>query len=291
MEAAARLVVGVVLLAAAAAKLRIGRELPDVLGAYGIPRALRGPGAVALVGVETVVGGLLLFGVASDEAAYAAVALAAIFVVAALSVRLRGARTIRCGCFGARQRSTALVLVRAIAFTALAGFAAFADRLGLGDPSRDSLVLAVLVILAVAVVALGVLVLALYRQVGVLSLRIGPQAPLELEEEGPAVGAPAPALRGLERRGGELVAFFSEDCRLCRELAPAVRALGREGLAVRVAYEAVETDAFRRWNVPGTPFVVHVVDGVVAAKGLVNTLEQLDALVAVGTARTEHAAA
>jgi hypothetical protein len=36
---------------------------------------------------------------------------------------------------------------------------------------------------------------------------------------------------------------------------------------------------------------VHVIDGVVAAKGLVNTLEQLDGLVATGRARREHAAA
>jgi hypothetical protein len=42
--------------------------------------------------------------------------------------------------------------------------------------------------------------------------------------------------------------------------------------------------------VPGTPFAVHVVDGLVAAKGTVNTLEQLDGLLAAGRGRTQLAA-
>jgi len=56
-------------------------------------------------------------------------------------------------------------------------------------------------------------------------------------------------------------------------------------------YEGEEAAAFARWNVPGSPYAAHVVDGVVAAKGLVNTLEQLDALIATGSARRAHAAA
>jgi hypothetical protein len=56
-------------------------------------------------------------------------------------------------------------------------------------------------------------------------------------------------------------------------------------------YEDDEPDAFERWRVPGTPFAVHVVNGTVAAKGTVNTLEQLEELVSLGVARSEHAAA
>ncbi|MGH3053134.1 MAG: hypothetical protein ACRDM8_09290, partial [Gaiellaceae bacterium] len=111
------------------------------------------------------------------------------------------------------------------------------------------------------------------------------------EEEGPRVGAVAPALDGLGRRGAELVAFFTADCRLCRELAPGVSALAREGLPVRIVYEGEEPDAFERWLVPGTPFAVHVVNGAVAAKGTVNSLEQLDGLIAVGSARAHGATA
>jgi Methylamine utilisation protein MauE len=291
VEAATRLVVGVVLLAAAAGKLRLGRALPELLAAYGIPRPLRGVAALALVTAEALVGALLLVGIRVDVAALAALALGGVFVAAVLMARARGTRRLRCGCFGAAERSWAWVLLRALGFTALAGLAAFGDELGLASPSRDTLVLAAIAVLALAVVALGVLVLALYRQVGILSMRIAPRGALEVESEGPPVGTPAPGLAGLARRGSELVAFFAEDCRLCRDLAPGVRALGREGIAVRLVYEAEENAAFARWNVPGAPFVVHVVDGVVAAKGLVNTLEQLDGLIATGHARRAHAAA
>ena len=291
MEPAARAAVAIVLLVAAGAKLRLRAELPGLLAPYGVPRRLRTPAAVALVAAEALVGVLLLADVAADPAAYAALALGAVFLAAAALARLRGHRRLRCGCFGAHERPWAWVAARALGFAALAGLAAFGSELEIGSPSRDTLVLGALGVLTVSVLALTVLVLALYRQVGVLSLRLAPHGPLELAAEGPPVGRPAPALAGLDRRGGELVAFFTDDCRLCRDLAPSVRALAREGLRVRVAYEHQQPAAFDRWNVPGTPFFVHVVDGVVAAKGLVNTLEQLDRLVATGRARRRGAAA
>jgi hypothetical protein len=285
----ARIAAAVLLLVAAVAKLRVRGELPELVGAYGVPASLRRPAAAALVAVEVVLALLLFADV--PGAAPAAFALGVVFVGAVAAARLRGFKRIRCGCFGARERSTSLVLARAAGFALIAGLAAFGGGIDLPAPDQSALVAVALALLTVAVVVLALLVLALYRQVGVLNMRISPVAPLEIDEEGPPVGQTAPPLSGLERRGPELVAFFSEDCRLCRELAPSVRALGREGIAVRVVYEGEEAAAFARWNVPGAPFTVHVVDGVVAAKGLVNTLEQLDALIAVGRARREHAAA
>ena len=290
MDTAARLAVGALLLGAAAAKLRAHVDFPELLAAHGIPQRLRRPLAAAVFAVEAALGVLLLAGVATRPATIAAVVLGAVFTLVLVRARARGLRRLSCGCFGATERSTAFLIARAAAFTALAAVAAFGGALDLAV-SRETLVLGALAILALGVVVLGALVLALYRQVGVLSLRITPRAPLELAEEGPEVGREAPALAGLQRRGSELVAFFSEDCRLCRELAPAVRALEREGLSVRVAYEGAEAETFDRWNVPGAPFFVHVVDGEVAAKGLVNTLEQLDDLLALGAARRGHVAA
>ncbi|MBW3593353.1 MAG: thioredoxin family protein [Actinobacteria bacterium] len=290
MELLARLAVGVVLLASAAAKARSWRELPDLLGGYGVPRAVRAPAAVALLLVEAVLGVLLLAGVAARLATLAAFALGLVFVAAVALARARGKKRLRCGCFGTDDRSTGFLLARAAGFTLLAGLAAWGGELGAGSPSRDSLVLVLLAVLAAAVVVLAVLVLALYRQVGVLTLRLGPRAALELAEEGPEVGLEAPPLTELPRRGEVLVAFFSADCRLCRELAPAVRALAREGLPVRTVYEEEERESFTRWNVPGTPFAVHVVDGAVAAKGLVNNLEQLDELVSLGEKRRRRVA-
>jgi hypothetical protein len=238
---------------------------------------------------EAVVGVMLLAGLALPASAYAAVALGAVFVVALAQARLRGVARLRCGCFGASEGRTSLLLLRAGGFTALAALAAFTEGSDV-SVSRDTLVLVAVGVLAVAVAVLALLVLALYRQVGVLTLRLGPRVPLELAEEGPEVGAPAPALEGLQLRGAELVAFFSPGCRLCRQLAPGVAALAREGLAVRVVEEADDELAFERWNIPGTPFVAHVVDGVVAAKGTVNTLEELEQLLVTGGARVNAAA-
>jgi methylamine utilization protein MauE len=288
MDTAARIVLAVVLLWAAGSKVRAWRGFPDVLAAHGIPPAARVPLAVALVVAEGGLGVLLLTGAAVLPAAVGALTLGLVFTAALVRARVAGARRLPCGCFGTRERPTALLLVRALGVVGLAALAAFGDELA--TPSGDAVLVAAVAVLAAAVVALAALVLALYRQVGVLSLRIGPGVALELSEEGPPLEEPAPPLEGLAGLGGELVVFFSADCRLCRELAPAVRALEREGVPVRIAYEHEEPGVFAAWNIPGTPFVVHVVNGEVAAKGTVNTLEQLDGLVAVGEARVADAA-
>ena len=49
-------------------------------------------------------------------------------------------------------------------------------------------------------------------------------------------------------------------------------------------------EIFSDFRVPGTPFVVYVADGLVAAKGLVNTLEQIEELVEMGEGRVRAAA-
>jgi uncharacterized membrane protein YphA (DoxX/SURF4 family) len=285
----ARIVVGLILLWAAAAKLRRRDDLPDWLTAYGVPARYARETAWAVMAAEAVVGLLLLLGVAMPFPAYAAVALGVVFLAALGQARLRGVERLRCGCFGASEGKTDHLLLRAGAFTALALVAAFGGGLEL-SASSDTVVAAVLVLLSGAVVLLTLLVLALYRQVGVLTMRIGPRVPFELAEEGPQLGQGAPELDGLRGRRSEVVFFFSSTCSLCRQLSPGVAALARQGLAVRVVEEELEEDAFKRWNVPGTPFVVHLVDGVVAAKGTVNTLEELETLLDTGRARI-HAAA
>jgi len=289
LSVVARILVGLLLLWAAAAKLRRRDDLPDWLAAYGLPARLARPAAWGVMAAEAVVGFLLLAGLALPTTAYAAVALGAVFVAALAQARLRGVERLRCGCFGASEGRTTLLLLRAGGFTALAALAAFTEGSEV-SASRDTLVAVALGVLTVVVALLSLLVLALYRQVGVLTLRLGPRVPLELAEEGPELGEPAPALEGLQLRGAELVAFFSPGCRLCRQLAPGVAALARQGLAVRVVEETEDELAFERWNVPGTPFVAHVVDGVVAAKGTVNTLEELEELLVTGGARVNAAA-
>lgn len=286
LEGIARIAVAVVLLWAAVAKVRRLEDVPDWLRAYGVPGGLATPLSRVLIAAEATVGALLLAGV--PGAPHAALGLGALFVLALAYARARGVERLRCGCFGASEGRTTLLLLRALVFSGLAALAAWGGEIG--SPGRDTVVLAALGLLAAAVVVLGLLVLALYRQVGVLTLRLGPRVALELAEEGPPGGEQAPALEGLALRGSELVVFASANCRLCRQLAPGISALAREGLAVRVVEEEPEPDAFERWNVPGTPFVVHLVDGLVAAKGTVNTLEEVDGLLAIGAGRV-HAAA
>lgn len=284
----AQIAVGVVLLWAALAKLRRRQDLPDWLAAYGVPERAAPLLAAALVGAEAVVGALLLARV--PAAPYAALALGALFVVALGQLRLRGIKRIRCGCFGGSVRGTTFLLLRAAAFAALAALAAFGGDIDAGAHSRDALLFGLVGVLAAAVVALALLVFALYRQVGVLTLRIGPRVALELAEEGPPVGEDAPPLERLQGRGSELVVFFSPHCRLCRHLAPGVAGLARGGVPVRIVDESEEEDAFERWNIPGTPFAVHVVEGRVAAKGTVNTLEEIEGLLVTGARRIGAAA-
>jgi Methylamine utilisation protein MauE len=286
LESIVRIGVAAVLLWAALAKLTRHHDVPDWLRAYGLPAPLAAPAAYTLIAAEAAVGALLLANV--PAATYVAFGLGVLFVLALAYTRMRGVERLRCGCFGASEGRTTLLLLRALAFTGLVALLAWGG--GVGLPARDTLVLVALGLLAAAVVALGLLVLALYRQVGVLTLRLGPRVALELAEEGPPVDEPAPALERLALSGPELVMFASANCRLCRQLAPGVSALAREGLAVRVVEEEAEPDAFDRWNVPGTPFAVHLVDGRVAAKGTVNTLEEVDGLLTVGAGRV-HAAA
>ena len=285
----AQIVVGLILLLAAGAKLRRRQDFPDGLTAYGVPSRYARPAAWAVMVVEAAVGFMLIFGIALPFSAYAAVALGVGFVAALAWARLRGVERLRCGCFGASEGRTTHLLLRAGGFTLIAVFAALTESVDV-SVSSGTVIAVVLVILSLAVVGLTLLVFALYRQVGVLTLRIGPRVPFELAEEGPELGQAAPALDGLRGRRSEVVFFFSSTCRICRQLSAGVAALARQGMAVRVVEEELEEDAFARWNVPGTPFVVHLVDGVVAAKGTVNTLEELEALVDTGRARVNAAA-
>jgi hypothetical protein len=281
----ARFVAAAILLWAAAAKAA-ARD-PERLEPYGVPRALRPPGYLALALVEAAVGAALLIGL--SFAPLAAIGLGVLFALALARARARGIRRLDCGCFGAKEHRVEVLILRALAFTAVAGLAVF--PLEVSRPFGQALVVIALVVLAAAVVVLAALVLALYRQVGLLTLRVGPGVAFELAEEGPPLGEPAPELTGLAGSGPELAVFFSPGCRLCRQLAPGVRALGREGLAVHVVYESEQPQTFERWAVPGTPFATHIVDGTVVAKGTVNTLEQLEQLVSIGEERVERAAA
>lgn len=150
------------------------------------------------------------------------------------------------------------------------------------------------VVLWLMVAVLSVVVIALARQVGTLHLRLGPRGALEVDEEGPELGAPLPTVSAAAPDGEpvvlggagppRLVLFASETCSICREVSPGIPAAAAAGRLDAVVVHDVEAE--RAYGVPGTPFVV-VLDerGVVRAKGTVNNLEQVEGLVDTASRR------
>ena len=167
-------------------------------------------------------------------------------------------------------------------------------------------------VLWVAVVALAFVVFALARQIGVLYERVSPLGALMMDT-GPAVGASAPvfALTDLEGRAvnlgtpsprSTLVFFVSPTCPVCKKLLPIVKSAAaseRRWLSIVLASDGDATEHRRfveRADLRAFPYLLsqdlglafHVSKlpygvllderGVVRAKGLVNSREQLESL-------------
>lgn len=166
----------------------------------------------------------------------------------------------------------------------------------------------------VAVVVLAVLVVALAREVGALHLRLGPRGALEIDTEGPEIGAVVPPLDAsamdgrAARIGGpgasRLYLFASPTCGICRDVLPAMPLLLRGGVDGAVIAEAPARDlaawrqtgvavvsspeAFLAYSVPGTPYAVVLDDrGAVLAKGTPNDPAQLEGLLETARRRIE----
>lgn len=167
------------------------------------------------------------------------------------------------------------------------------------------------VLLWLAVLALGLLVWALSRQVGVLFERVAPMGAL-VTDAGPAVGQPSPIfdLTGLQSEqvviGGPqaqptLLFFLAPTCPVCKKLIPILKHLARdEARTLRVVLASdgegdhlqfmrdqglqampylLSTELGMSYRVSRLPYAV-LMDrqGTVRAKGLVNSREQLDSL-------------
>jgi methylamine dehydrogenase accessory protein MauD len=164
------------------------------------------------------------------------------------------------------------------------------------------------------VVALGLVVVALTRQIGILHERIAPVGALAVER-GPKVGEAAPelllpALAGNEvRLGGSdadgrrtLLFFLSPTCPVCKTLLPTLeRIVAEDAGKTRLVYASdgtpEEHHGFVRehglndadyllseslglhFEVSKLPYAVLIgADGVVRAKGIVNTREHVESL-------------
>ena len=175
----------------------------------------------------------------------------------------------------------------------------------------DALTIAVILLWA-AVLALGLLLWALSRQVGVLFERVAPMGAL-VTDSGPAIGSASPLfsltaiLSQPVQIGGPqamptLVFFLAPTCPVCKKLLPVLKALLRdEGRQLRIVLASDGEDAehlafVREASLEAMPYVLSselglsfrvsrlpyavLIDGAgtVAAKGLVNSREQLDSL-------------
>jgi hypothetical protein len=282
----ARLALAAMLGGAALLKLASPRSSAAALGTFGLPDSpLRWIAWGSLICAELSLAAGVAAG--SDAAAYLAAALLAAFGLALVGALMRGRAGAPCACFGSRSRvgwpGVARNLGLAVAFAGL-------PMLPTDSLSTDQWLALGLVAALLACAGLGVAVLALAREVGMLRLRLGPQSALEIPEEGPPLGERAAIASGFEsgpRTELLLAVFISEGCHVCRTVEPALEALAREPvLSVRVFEEAGDSGAWRELRVPGSPYAIALdLDGTVLAKGSFNTLAQLESVLATAERR------
>lgn len=285
LHLAVRLALAAVLLGAAAAKLRRPAETRAALTDLA-----RVPFAAVVVVEVALAGGVAL---GFDVAALAASA----FLLAGAVLLARALRAGRggapCGCFGARSRVTRLAVARVVALAAAFAALPLVPRT---DPSAEAWLAAGLAVALAGVAALGVAVLALAREVGMLRLAVGPQGALEIDGEGPELGAGSGLGAHLDPRLDDrslaLAVFTSEGCGMCRRLAPGIHALARHPhVSLLELDEVADAEHWRRLNVPGSPYVLALdASGRVLAKGTFNSIAQLESVLAAAERRRAEAA-
>jgi hypothetical protein len=280
------LILGGLLAGAALAKLASPASSRAALATFGVDdRRAQGVVWAALIAAELVLAGGVIAGL--DGASWLAAALMATFAATMVGALMRGRAGAPCACFGARStvgwKGVARNLVLAGAFAAL-------PLLPEGELSTDDWLALGLAVALIACAGLAVAVLALAREVGMLRLRLGPASALEIPEEGPPLGSPV-ALAGRFTLDSQtalaLAVFVSDNCRVCKTLAPAVSSLaGDPLLAVESFEESEHRDLWDELRVPGSPYAVALAtDGTVLAKGTFNNLAQLESVVATAERR------
>ena len=240
---------------------------------------------IGLIAAELILAAGVLGG--SEAAMLGAAALCALFAATMVGALMRGRAGAPCACFGARSTVSWVAVLRNLALAA--AFAAL-PLLPEEALSTDQWLGLGLVFALLLCGALGIAVLALAREVGMLRLRLGPQAALELDEEGPPLGSRA-ALAGRVEAGPHaelgLAVFTSPGCRVCTALGPSIASLASDPLlALGVFEEAADADVWAELEVPGSPYAVaFALDGTVLAKGAFNNLAQLESVLATAERR------
>ena len=289
MSTVVRIALALALLIGAALKLRSPGASRAALATFDVPAELRTGAWALLIGLETGLG--LAVAAGSSGAAYGAGALCGLFGAALTVALVRGRAGAPCGCFGARSQVSVTAVVRNLL---LAGAFAAAPSIPDGRPSREGWLALGLAVTFGLVVVLGVAVLALAREVGMLRLRLGGESALELADEGPQLGERVGLIdrfRPGARAELALAVFSSDGCRLCQALEPAIAAFRREPLvAVEVFDEVRDADIWDELRIPGSPFAVALGrDGAVRAKGTFNSYGQLESILAAAERRAAEA--
>ena len=277
------------LLLGAVAGLKAWRapETARSLATYGIasPR-LQLPAAWTLITLELGVAVALAAG--APAAAALAAALFCLFALATAAALAAGRAGRPCACFASGSRLSWASPARAGALALVAGLLA-GGWFGRPPTGYDRWLTAGLALSIAATVLLAIAVLALAREIGVLRMSLGGRGALEIDGEGPELGAEqAWAEIAAPTQAALLLAVFtSEGCPICRQLAPAIRHVAEDPLlGVRIFDERLDAPAWRRAAVPGSPYAVALdARGVALAKGTFNSLGELESILATARAR------
>lgn len=168
-------------------------------------------------------------------------------------------------------------------------------------------------LLWIVVLAQAAVIFALVRQIGVLHARLTPAGALMIDK-GAKVGDQAPRVEAANLTGamlsiggtragrGQLLFFLSPTCPICKELLPAVKAIARqekawldtlwvsdgepdkqrelvERFGLDAAAYVLSPEVGMTYQVGKLPYAILIDErGILRAKGLVNSREQLDSL-------------
>jgi hypothetical protein len=286
LEMGVRLLLGAVLIGAAVAKLANPSTGREALAGFGFETP--GSRTVAfwsLIALELGLAAGVIAG--STGAAWLGAAVMLVFALTMVGAIIRGRAGEPCGCFGAKSRISWLGVGRNLALAA--GFATVAVLDSQTLTTDQWLGLGLIAALA-ACAGLGLVSVALAREIGLLRMRVGPASALEIPSEGPEVGSRAEVIGAIEGSADAelaLAVFTSEGCHVCEALRPAVDSIAAHPVvAVRRFDEHADSAAWLALDVPGSPYAIALDrDGTVLAKGTFNNLAQLESILAAGERR------
>ena len=278
-----QLVLAVVFVVAAAAKLLDRAGTQRAVADFGAPAPLQAPLAFALPLVEFAIAGALFVPGLARWAALAALALLLVFCAVIVRALARGSAP-DCNCFGGLTQTEVGrgTLVRNLVLGALAAFAAFGTDEPIGALSwighvaaRDRVPVIVIGVLVAGLLALGWFCLALLRQNGRLLLRLDAQAS-ELGSGPPPdlppleVGEPAPDFAGTTLDGDAVslkallapalpvaLVFADTHCGACEQVLAEAAKGDRDRVTVAVVMRGDGAAARERARAFRLPGVIH----------------------------------